>query len=228
MPGKDCSCAIVAGTSPPGCRCSAPDCTAWASDRIACCRCLTMPRRPNASGDSAASVAASGKQRSKPSGARASGMPQWSTSRAVRVRAAFTVICWPKMARTASSSPSRVPGTRMPSLPAKSGHNIGSIAAGSASRSSQARMRVSTTGRAQARDSLMRSCTRCWSLAHCASTQPRSMMPLWGTLIERRINPFLRSHEPALAAAAQAHDPASSTDALAVFTILRAWKNVFA
>ena len=40
---------------------------------------------------------------------------QRSTSRWPSVRAAATVICWPSTARTASSSPSKAPGTRRPS-----------------------------------------------------------------------------------------------------------------
>lgn len=46
--------------------------------------------------------------------------------------------------------------------------------------------------------------------------------------LERQINPFLRSHEPAVAAAAQRHDPGTPANPLGVFTTLRAWKNVFA
>jgi hypothetical protein len=43
------------------------------------------------------------------------GSPKRSTSRCASVRAAATVICWPSTARTASSKPSSVPGTRRPS-----------------------------------------------------------------------------------------------------------------
>ncbi|MGI9217717.1 MAG: hydroxyacylglutathione hydrolase [Hydrogenophaga sp.] len=65
--------------------------------------------------------------------------------------------------------------------------------------------------------------------SHCRGLRERNLPTLPSSIgLERQINPFLRSHEPALAAAAQAHDPASSPDALGVFTTLRAWKNVFA
>ena len=64
---------------------------------------------------------------------------------------------------------------------------------------------------------------------HCQALRERNLPTLPTSIgLERQINPFLRSHEPALAAAAQTHDPSSSTDALGAFTTLRAWKNVFA
>lgn len=44
--------------------------------------------------------------------------------------------------------------------------------------------------------------------------------------LELAINPFLRSHEPALCAAARAHG-ATSNDPQAVFTALREWKNTY-
>lgn len=45
--------------------------------------------------------------------------------------------------------------------------------------------------------------------------------------LEQAINPFLRAHQPSLAVAAQAHNPACGSDPLAVFATLREWKNVF-
>jgi hydroxyacylglutathione hydrolase len=46
--------------------------------------------------------------------------------------------------------------------------------------------------------------------------------------LELATNPFLRAHEPALREAARhAPQPADDDSALAVFTALRAWKNVF-
>ncbi len=45
--------------------------------------------------------------------------------------------------------------------------------------------------------------------------------------LEQTINPFLRSHLPSLAVAAQAHNPACGNDPLEVFATLREWKNVF-
>ncbi len=65
--------------------------------------------------------------------------------------------------------------------------------------------------------------------SHCQALRERNLPTLPSSIgLERQINPFLRSHEPPLAAAAQTHDPSSSADALGVFTTLRAWKNVFA
>lgn len=63
----------------------------------------------------------------------------------------------------------------------------------------------------------------------CQALRDRNLPTLPSSIgLERQINPFLRGHEPALVAAAQAHAPSTSTDAQAVFTTLRAWKNVFA
>ncbi len=64
---------------------------------------------------------------------------------------------------------------------------------------------------------------------HCRQLRERNQPTLPSSIgLERQINPFLRSAEPALRAAALAHDPATPPDALGVFTTLRAWKNVFA
>ena len=63
----------------------------------------------------------------------------------------------------------------------------------------------------------------------CRALRERNLPTLPSSIgLERQINPFLRSHEPAVAAAAQRHDPATPADPLGVFTTLRAWKNVFA
>lgn len=45
--------------------------------------------------------------------------------------------------------------------------------------------------------------------------------------LERRINPFLRTAEPAVVAAAQRQVPGLSDEPVAVFAALREWKNVF-
>ena len=45
--------------------------------------------------------------------------------------------------------------------------------------------------------------------------------------LERAINPFLRTHQPPLALAAQTHNPDCGNDPLAVFATLREWKNTF-
>ena len=103
----------------------------------------------------------------------ASGVPKRSTSRVVSVRAAATVTCWPRTARTASSKPSSVPGTRRPASAGKSAPSTAWMAAGSASRSSQARTRAITRGSCGASESATRTCTRCCSGSKRQAIQPR-------------------------------------------------------
>ena len=80
--------------------------------------------------------------------------PCASTSLPSSLVAAGTVICWPKMARTASSKPSHAPGTRRPGLAATSGASTGScarcapIVSGSAARSNTRRTRAMMVGNA--------------------------------------------------------------------------------
>jgi hydroxyacylglutathione hydrolase len=45
--------------------------------------------------------------------------------------------------------------------------------------------------------------------------------------LECATNPFLRSREPAVIAAAQAHAGRALDDPVEVFAVLRAWKNSF-
>ncbi|OYT95414.1 MAG: hydroxyacylglutathione hydrolase, partial [Pseudomonas sp. PGPPP3] len=45
--------------------------------------------------------------------------------------------------------------------------------------------------------------------------------------LEHATNPFLRANEPAVKQQAEAHDQCQHTNALAVFTSLRSWKNSF-
>ena len=45
--------------------------------------------------------------------------------------------------------------------------------------------------------------------------------------LERATNPFLRADEPAVRAAAVAHDPGAAAGRVQTFATLRAWKNVF-
>ncbi|TNF55814.1 MAG: hydroxyacylglutathione hydrolase, partial [Burkholderiales bacterium] len=45
--------------------------------------------------------------------------------------------------------------------------------------------------------------------------------------LEKRINPFLRTHEPALAQAAAERAGEPQGDPVKVFTVLREWKNVY-
>lgn len=46
-------------------------------------------------------------------------------------------------------------------------------------------------------------------------------------LVEKQINPFLRTREPAVVRAARGHDAATAPDEVSVFATLRAWKNGF-
>ena len=45
--------------------------------------------------------------------------------------------------------------------------------------------------------------------------------------IERATNPFLRSDQPAVRAAAEARNPGAGSDPVSTFAAIRAWKNVF-
>ena len=64
-------------------------------------------------------------------------------------------------------------------------------------------------------------------LADCQALRERGLPTLPSQLaLERRINPFLRSREPALLAALAQHDPAAQ-DEVARFAALREWKNGF-
>ncbi|MCU0925289.1 MAG: hydroxyacylglutathione hydrolase [Hydrogenophaga sp.] len=62
----------------------------------------------------------------------------------------------------------------------------------------------------------------------CEQLRARNLPTLPSSIgLEKQINPFLRSGEPALMQAALAHDPATNHDAVSVFATLRAWKNDF-
>ncbi|MBA4261686.1 MAG: hydroxyacylglutathione hydrolase [Comamonadaceae bacterium] len=62
----------------------------------------------------------------------------------------------------------------------------------------------------------------------CEQQRARNLPTLPSSIgLEKQINPFLRSREPALVQAALAHDPATTTDAVSVFATLRTWKNEF-
>ena len=63
---------------------------------------------------------------------------------------------------------------------------------------------------------------------HCQSLRERNLPTLPSSIgLEKQINPFLRVRAPALSEAARRHAPETPSDALGVFTTLRAWKNVF-
>jgi len=62
----------------------------------------------------------------------------------------------------------------------------------------------------------------------CQQLRDRNLPTLPSSIgLEKQINPFLRSREPALVQAALGHDPASTAEAVSVFATLREWKNVF-
>ena len=176
-PGRASKVDSVLSRSAPGLSCRVPDTTACASAPIAFCRCLTMPNCPSASGLAAASVAGLGNSRFSPAKGVSRGSPNCCTRRATRVREAATVICWPSTARTASSKPSSVPGTRKPSPCVKRACSSWLMACGSASRSSQARTWRITAGTTLRSESLM--CSFTWQRASSkrASTQPLLCWP---------------------------------------------------
>ena len=63
---------------------------------------------------------------------------------------------------------------------------------------------------------------------HCLALRERNLPTLPSSIgREKKINPFLRVHAPALSRAAHQHDPHTLPGPLGVFTTLRAWKNVF-
>lgn len=63
----------------------------------------------------------------------------------------------------------------------------------------------------------------------CESLRAQGLPTLPSTMaLERSINPFMRTRQPAVAQAAQAHDSAANPqDAVAVLAALREWKNSF-
>lgn len=65
-------------------------------------------------------------------------------------------------------------------------------------------------------------------LSHCQALRERGQPTLPSTMgIERAINPFLRSREPAVVRSVRSHDRATGEDEVAVFAALREWKNRF-
>lgn len=63
---------------------------------------------------------------------------------------------------------------------------------------------------------------------HCQQLRAQDLPTLPSDIaLERRINPFLRTAEPAVVAAAQRQVPGLSDEPVAVFAALREWKNVF-
>jgi hydroxyacylglutathione hydrolase len=65
-------------------------------------------------------------------------------------------------------------------------------------------------------------------VAHCQAQRAQNFPTLPSSIgLEKQINPFLRTDEPAVVRSAQAHEPGRPADAVSVFATLREWKNVF-
>ncbi|MBU4506799.1 MAG: hydroxyacylglutathione hydrolase, partial [Gammaproteobacteria bacterium] len=64
--------------------------------------------------------------------------------------------------------------------------------------------------------------------AHCAQLRAGNLPTLPSSIwLEKQINPFLRTHVPAVAQAAGAHEPGAGSDTVSVLATLREWKNNF-
>jgi hydroxyacylglutathione hydrolase len=65
-------------------------------------------------------------------------------------------------------------------------------------------------------------------VAHCQAQRAQNFPTLPSSIgLEKQINPFLRTDEPAVVQSALAHEPGRPADAVSVFATLREWKNVF-
>lgn len=65
-------------------------------------------------------------------------------------------------------------------------------------------------------------------VTHCQALRAQNFPTLPSSiLVEKQINPFLRSRETAVRQAVSTHDPLASNDDVSIFATLRAWKNVF-
>lgn len=64
--------------------------------------------------------------------------------------------------------------------------------------------------------------------AQCEAQRAQNFPTLPSSIgLEKKINPFLRTGEPAVVQSAQAREPGTPNDAVSVFATLREWKNVF-
>jgi hydroxyacylglutathione hydrolase len=62
----------------------------------------------------------------------------------------------------------------------------------------------------------------------CEELRARGLPTLPSSIgLERQVNPFLRTREPAVVQAARGHDAATAPDEVSVFATLRQWKNEF-
>ena len=151
-PGSFSSAATVAGTSAEGSSRRRPAATSFASATMARARAPITPREAISEGSSAASLAAVGKRRLKPSRGVSIGSPKACTRRAAVPVAALTVTCCPRIARTAVSNPSTAPGSRKPGWFAASVPRTEAISSGRQARSKRCFTRERTEGRAPASD----------------------------------------------------------------------------
>ena len=103
-------------------------------------------------GDRAATRAAVGNSVVSEANGVSIGSPNVAAKRPATVRAAATVTCWPRIARTAISKPSNAPGTRKPGWRFASAPSACATSAGWHARSISALTRESTGGSALASD----------------------------------------------------------------------------
>jgi len=113
-PGRAVSRAIAAPGAPPGSSDSSPAAIARASAAMLRARAPTRPNAASSPASARATRSGVGDSRSSPACGVSTGSPNAAAYRPAIVVAAATVICWPRMARTASSNPSNPPGTRRP------------------------------------------------------------------------------------------------------------------
>ncbi len=116
---------------------------------------------------------------------RGNGSPKASAMRPSIVRAARTEICWPTTARTASSNPSNVPGTRRPGCAAASGPSAAATTAGSHARSNACFTRDNTAGIAAASDGDTETRSAGFRGARRTSTRPTCVEPRCATATVR-------------------------------------------
>src|SRR5215470_3462333 len=152
IPGNARSSSSVASMSAFGIRTRRPSATARASATTVRARALGMPRRATRPGGRAATRLAGGNSVVSEANGVAIGSPKVAAKRPARVRAAATVTCCPRIARTAISKPSNAPGTRKPGCRFANVPNVCATSAGWHARSIRAFTRESTGGSALASD----------------------------------------------------------------------------
>ena len=174
-------------------RSSSPRATRPATRRMVSARARGIR---NPSGGSAATCSAVGKRCVIAPLGRSRAVPVAVTSLPSDVLAPATETCWPKIARTTSSKPSNVPGTRRPGDRAIKGAILGSraraasIVAGSASRSNARRTCSRSPSRSGDPPAEMRTST--WSRRGVIATTP----PVFSSRTDRTYPPARTSSMP--------------------------------